>query len=352
LVACAAELAGRPFEEICREAGIPLLLAASIKGGLDVDWDDETAEHQALQELLAQLSALQNWINDHLRAQMGKPPLKTHLQTVQRLREQDLEPDPGGGGGICIKDGVAKDRQISVEDPEMRHGRKSKHQRINGYKQYVATDLDRDLILAAEVLPANQPEALGAEGLARDLARQGLKATEAYVDRAFIGSKLVVETVARGGKVVCRPFAATNGEHLSKRDFVLDLRAMTIACMGGQELPIELGRTVRFEAKICDECPLRKLCTGAKRGSGRTVHIAEDERLQQRLRKRVATRAGRRELRKRVGVEHRLAHVSQRQRWRARYRGVRKNVFDLRRIAAIQNLETLQRRIASPQRVA
>jgi hypothetical protein len=44
-----------------------------------------------------------------------------------------------------------------------------------------------------------------------------------------------------------------------------------------------------------------------------------------------------------VGVEHRLAHIAARQGRRARYFGVRKNVFDLRRAAMIQNLETIHR---------
>jgi hypothetical protein len=43
-------------------------------------------------------------------------------------------------------------------------------------------------------------------------------------------------------------------------------------------------------------------------------------------------------------VEHRLAHIGSRQGPRARYRGARKNTFDLRRVAAIQNLETYQRK--------
>lgn len=45
-------------------------------------------------------------------------------------------------------------------------------------------------------------------------------------------------------------------------------------------------------------------------------------------------------LRERVGVEHRPAHLANQGR-RARYRGVRKNLFDLRRACAIQNLETI-----------
>jgi hypothetical protein len=57
-----------------------------------------------------------------------------------------------------------------------------------------------------------------------------------------------------------------------------------------------------------------------------------------------STGAGRSELRQRVSVEHRLAHIAARQGNRARYIGVRKHVFDLRRAAAIQNLETIHRR--------
>ena len=55
---------------------------------------------------------------------------------------------------------------------------------------------------------------------------------------------------------------------------------------------------------------------------------------------------GRARLRERVGVEHKLAHLVRRQGRRARYRGVRKNLFDLRRASAIQNLEAIQRKVA------
>jgi len=58
------------------------------------------------------------------------------------------------------------------------------------------------------------------------------------------------------------------------------------------------------------------------------------------------TKRGRQRFRERVPVEHRLAHIGQRQGRKARYRGTRKNLFDLRRAATIQNLETTQRKAA------
>ena len=56
---------------------------------------------------------------------------------------------------------------------------------------------------------------------------------------------------------------------------------------------------------------------------------------------------GRERIRERVAVEHRLAHLGRRQGRRARYRGTRKNLFDVRRAATVQNLEVIDRRIAA-----
>src|SRR6266566_208029 len=53
-------------------------------------------------------------------------------------------------------------------------------------------------------------------------------------------------------------------------------------------------------------------------------------------------------VRERVAVEHTLAHVGQWQGRRARYRGVRKNLFDLRRCAVVHNLHVLARSHQKP----
>ncbi len=73
--------------------------------------------------------------------------------------------------------------------------------------------------------------------------------------------------------------------------------------------------------------------------------MGDDERVQQRLRSRLQSRAGRAQLRERVGVEHCLAHLANRQGSKARYRGTRRNLFDFRRLAVVvvQNLEVAAR---------
>jgi len=127
----------------------------------------------------------------------------------------------------------------------------------------------------------------------------------------------------------------------------LNLRAMTVTCPAGEVEPISIGSTVELNAMACDRCALREQCTTAAPGTGRSVQISDDERLQQRLGKRIATPKGREQLRERVQVEHKLAHIGQRQGRRARYFGVRANRYDLRRASSIQSLETTQRKMAA-----
>lgn len=67
-----------------------------------------------------------------------------------------------------------------------------------------------------------------------------------------------------------------------------------------------------------------------------------DESLLQELRERQTTTVGRAKLRERVSVEHTLAHIGQWQGDTARYFGIRKNLFDLRRMAIVHNLHVLQ----------
>jgi hypothetical protein len=345
IVMLAARLTELPMETIARQARIPIALYASTKAGLDRDWSDPGQRSQALEELLTQVDSLHGWLE---RTQLeNERPLQRYIEAIAQIRAQDTEQDEKG----CtrIKQGVAEDRRVSIEEPEMRHGRKSKSKRFNGYKQHIATDLNSDLILACAVTPANRPEEESTPHLKVDLDLQRASIGRLYVDRGYINSELVADVQREGGEVVCKPWHVRNTrpELFKKTDFNLNMRDRTITCPAGNVEAFEPGQVVEFDPEVCGPCPLRSKCTHSASGKGRTVSIAEDERLQKKLRERLATKAGRLQLRERVGVEHRLAHIAARQGRRARYRGVTKNVFDLRRMAAVQNLETIQRKIAA-----
>lgn len=343
LVVQAATLTGRTYEEVAQDAGIPLVLETSIKAGLDLCWDNPGALTEALGRLTEQLDSLQRWIARQVK-RVDIDMLQRRLETLARIRAQNLEPEPAEPTHVRIRQGTAEDRLISIEDPEMRHGRKSQTRRFDGYKRHIAVEMDTGLIVACALTPANHPEALAAESIEADLVTQGLTIGTLHIDRGYLGSSVVANVLARHGELVCRPWPVANNNGLfAKTDFDINVKDNIITCPNGQSMPLQFGQTVAFDAEVCAPCPLRSQCTTAKPDRGRTVRIAHDERLQKRLRKQVATTRGRQKLRERVVVEHKLAHISQRQGNRARYRGVRKNLFDLRRAATIQNLEVIQR---------
>ena len=88
------------------------------------------------------------------------------------------------------------------------------------------------------------------------------------------------------------------------------------------------------------------MATGMRLFGVRKSTLHPDEPLLQELRQRQLTSRGRKELRQRVTVEHSLAHVSRWQGRRARYKGLRSNLFDLRRVAVVHNLHVLMRRVS------
>lgn len=346
---CAAELLGWPVEKVATAAGIPVILESSVKKALDVEWSNPDEKAQALDTLARQIESLETWVRQKLPEAMNEPPLKVHVETLAQIRAQDLEPDPSGGGKTRIRQGVAAERRVSIADPDMRHGHKSKTKLFNGYKRHVALDLDTKLILAGALLPANRPEGEAAPALKADIDRMRRRIAEAHIDRGYIASPIVEEVLADGGVVICKPWVPRNGKLFSKTDFKINMRDMTITCPAGEVESIDLGADVEFDASACDHCPLRAKCTSAAPGTGRSVTIADNERLQHRLRKLIATPRGRERLRERIPVEHSLAHIGRRQGRRARYRGTRKNLFDLRRTAAVQNLETIDRRLTTAE---
>ena len=342
IVHIAAALTKLPVETIAQQARIALVLGSSTKAALDRDWSDPEQRGDAVGELVAQLDSLHAWLErTRLKDDVCIAP---YVEAVEQILAQDTERDENGR--VRIIRGVAKDRRVSIEDPEMRHGRKSKSKRFNGYKQHIATDLDTALILACAVTPANRPEEEATPALKADLDLQRVTLGQLYVDRGYINSTLVDDAQAVGAEVICKPWFARNNQPdlFKKTDFKLDMRSHTITCPAGQTEQFEPGHVVEFEPDVCGPCKLRAQCTHSANGKGRTVSIAEDEHLQKKLRVLQATGPGRSRLRERVSVEHRLAHIAARQGRRARYIGVPKNVFDLRRAAAIQNLETIHRR--------
>jgi hypothetical protein len=108
---------------IAERAGTEVLLMPSIKVALDVDWSDKNQKAQALATLVEQVDDLASWVESHV-PESRLDEVAAQLATLQQIRVQDIEETPGTGAPRIMQ-GVARDRRVSIEDPEMRHGRKS-----------------------------------------------------------------------------------------------------------------------------------------------------------------------------------------------------------------------------------
>lgn len=342
---------GRGLAEVAEEAGAPVLTeAGSLKAALDLDWDDPDERTLALARVLDALDAVEAYLISEGStrekeggggARQNPSPSQAGIDLARRVREQDVLEEEEGAPPV-LRRGVARERLVSVEDPQMRHGRKSRSVRFSGYKRHVLRDLDTGLVRAVGVTPANAPEASVTEGIAQDLARQpDAHLKELHIDRAYLSSELVRERPAEL-EVYCKAWRVGNGERFPKTQFALDWQRGLMRCPAGVVMPFEAGGVVRFPKKTCQACPLRERCTKSRTG-GRSVSVHPDEQLLSELRERQRTPAGRKKLRERVGVEHSLAHIGHWQGDRARYRGVRKNLFDLRRSAVVHNLHVIAR---------
>jgi transposase len=327
-----AQQQGRGLAQVAQEAGAAILGGTSLKAALDLNWDDPDEREQALGMILATLDSVQSWLAGQ-NAAITDPTVQESLATAQQVRDQDVE--TGAEGIAKLRQGVAKERRISVEDAEMRHGRKSHSQRVDGYKRHVLRDLDSQLVCAVGLTPANAPESSVTESIMADLEAQGSRLRELHIDRAYLSSLLVRQRPAEL-LIYCRAWPVRNGNHFPKTAFHLDWEQQRLRCPQNIEMPFEPGGVVHFPTETCAGCPQREQCTSSPRG--RSVSIHPDERLISELRERQHTAAGRAKLRERVAVEHTLAHIGRWQGSRARYRGTRKNLFDLRRAAVVHNL--------------
>jgi transposase len=315
-------------------AGVPQLASSSLKAALDADWDDPAARDAALARVLGFLDRVEAFT----ATQCGGQAAAQAVQVARQVRGQDVDLT---GPAPSLRQGVAKDRRISVEDPDMRHGRKSRSVLVDGYKRHVLRDLDTGLVPAVGITAANLPEAAVTDDIAADLGAAGRHLSELHIDRAYLASALVRD---RGPDlaIFCKAWPVRNtGGRYGKDQFSIDFAAGRLTCPAGVSMPFEPGTTVHFPKDTCAACPLRQRCTSSP--SGRSVAIHPDEALLAELRQRQQTPAGRAKLRERVQVEHTLAHVGHWQGRRARYRGTRKNLFDLRRVAVVHNLHVIAR---------
>jgi len=265
---------------IAAQAGASIVASNSLKKALDLDWDDPTAREQALSTILQALNQVESWIESQpdLTLSTAESAQKS-LADARLIEEQDIERREDN----CPKliQGVAPNRRIAIEDPEMRHGRKSRSKRFDGYKRHILKDLDSGMVRAVGVTPANAAEASVTETIALDLESQNVMLAELHIDRAYLTSHWVKER-SSNLTIICKSWRVRNGKYFDKTAFNLDWENHMIRCPNGVSIPFIAGKTVRFPQKQCQTCPLQSQCTASSKF--RSVSLHPDESLLQELR--------------------------------------------------------------------
>ncbi len=347
-----AQQAGEPLQTWAEREGFGRYVAEqSLKGQASINWDDPNEQRQFLQEIVADADRVLELVR-HARSgrEEGSPEdqaLAAAAGLLSRLLAQDIERQ---ADGPALRQGVAPDRVVSVHDPEMRHGRKSKAKRFDGHKGALAVDTDSQLITAVTELAGNAAD----HEQALELVQQSEEATECPVAEAIgdcaYGDGPTRQAFADAGReIIAKVPAVTNQGRFPKTAFAIDVDAGTCTCPAG-ETTADLrpsaggGGTFYFPAAVCAACPLRAQCVRGK--GGRTVQLHPQEALLQAARAFQASPAFGEYRRLRQAAEHRIARLVQLGIRQARYFGGAKTLFQLCMAAAVANLTLLAYRAA------
>ena len=360
LLRALAAVAKIDVREWAEAQGYDKYLSSSIKGEVVIDWSDRKARRKLLGEIVADADRLLELARQALERlsadSVERQRIVDAAELLGQLLLQDVERKSGDGDaadGVSLRDGVSKDRMLSVHDPELRHGHKSSHRRFNGHKAAIVVDTDSQLIIAVDVLPGNAPDHLGAlELVEQSEASTGSVAEEAMGDAAY-GDGGTRQTFAEAGRqLVARVPGRPERKHFPKDDFHLDLVSGSCTCPAGQVTHTMVpagkrtdaaGRVHRlqafqFDGAVCWACPLRSQCIAAKGRRGRRVLIHPQEALLQEARALQRSAAYDEYRARRVVVEHRLARLVQLGIRQSRYFGRVKTRFQLYLAATVANL--------------
>ena len=364
-----AEITQQPIEEYSRANDCSRYSASSFKGTWSIDWDDDKQRQIVLNSLVADCRRILFMASEALSS-LDEHSSEAHrllsaTELLSKLLVQDIRELSPEKAEIIV--GVAKDRIISVHDPELparpaggRHGRKSASERFDGQKAVIAAEVETQVIADVDVLPGNAHDSLNAP----ELIEQASKNLDAEIegvlgDGAYGTVEARLDAEAHNYDLIAPVGRAPQTGRFTKEDFKIDIEGETVTCPAGettthwnlQTTTTQRGTTFRnksfkFSVKQCRGCPLRSQCLKEKTPS-RSVLVHEYEALIREKKLFQRTEEFRQMYRKRVVVEHRLARLVRLGIRNALYFGMKKVLFQLAMAAAVANLTLYASAISS-----
>ena len=313
----------------------------------DIDWSDPQQRAAQLKLLVQDAEAAL----ELAQASSDDPDVRSTGWLLSKILGDDIVQDEQGDPQIG--EGTATERIISTTDPDMRHGRKSKAQRFDGYKVAVTTEATSDLILDIADVPAS-----GSDG------SHLLPAIQRVEERAAVTVERVIGDGAYGcGKnlAACAtypdhpvdlvtPVARPKDGTVDKSAFRIDLEAGLATCprehtatgrpnsrRGGQPQLL-----FTFSRADCEACPLFARCVRSQR-SGRQLSTHAYESYLQAQRQRQNTPEFKAQYRIRNRVERKQAELVQHGIRNTRYLGGSRRQLQRLWTGAVVNLKCLFR---------
>jgi len=294
----------KQYESVCGDGAKELVQKLRRREYLEdvtkpkIDWESESARSELLNDLVSDsVSVLGAGLTFEDKELQGL------LEQLAKLVGQDVEVSEEGPS--ALKAGISSDRQISAVDPEMRHGRKSKSRKFNGYKGTLTADPASGVITAVHIMGANEHDSRAVVPVIEQQKAGGEPPAVLIGDRAYAAEEPRHEAMKMGVAVVTKPNTNYSGE-FGKFSFVYDDTTWTLLCPGGQVRSTVGKNSVQFGSKLCLGCPYRGPCLG-KCGK-RNIHLREHEALQRDAERFAQTERGKELLLLRPAVERVIAH--------------------------------------------
>lgn len=311
----------------------------------EIEWSDPAARAEHLKALVKDVEAVLDMAAEHA----DDPDVRAFAWLLTKILGDDVVTDEEGDPQIG--EGTARDRIISVTDPEMRHGRKSASRRFDGFKNSVSTDVDSELILDIKDVPA--PGSDGAHlmpMIGRVETRAGVTVERVIADGAYGSGDNRAACAGYPGHSIdlVSPIRRPHDPEIHKSAFEVDLEHEQATCPQGQTATgkrrkdregEEVLRFV-FDRSTCEECPLFDRCVRSKR-AGRSVTTHRHETLLREARQRQETEAFKELYRLRGRVERKIAELVHHGLRNTRYIGEKKRQLQRLWTAAAVNLKRL-----------
>ena len=334
----------------------------SFKGSVSIDWDNEEERQVVLNSLVSDCDRVLVLAGEKLWGYSSESDEAKEIidatDLLSKILAQDVKRSNEGKAEII--EGVARDRIVSVHDPEMRHGRKSSSKRFDGYKGAIGVDAESQIVTAVDVLPGNAHDSTDAEEITKETEKNTDSEVETVIGDGAYGTVEQRIEAEEAGRVLVSPVPkAPDTGRFTKEDFVVDVEKDTVICPAGKitgefiknKQTTKRGnvfhnRVFQFPVEECRKCPLMEHCVkpGAKR---RSVSVHEHEKLLQKARQFQRTEEFRKLYHPRSTVEHRLARLVQLGLRKARYFGSKKVLFQLAMVAAVANFTLVAARAAN-----